>query len=72
MYLPISKAEGQCYSYDTAAIMRGRHCGIATQLAYEEPRAVYMYCYGHTIKSACDHSYIAMKDSMDVMYTKDH
>ena len=47
MHLPISKARGQCY--DGAATMRGTHSGVATRLAQEEPRAVYM----HALNLAC-------------------
>ena len=51
MYLPISKARSQCY--DGAATMRDTHSGVATRLAQEEPRAVYMHCYGHALNLAC-------------------
>ena len=30
--------------------MRGTHSGVATQVAHEEPRPVYMHCYGHAIQ----------------------
>ena len=40
MYLPISKAQVQCY--DGAVTMRDIHSGVA---GYEEPRAVYMHYY---------------------------
>lgn len=51
MHLPISKARGHCYN--GAATMRGTHSGVATQLAQEEPRAVYMRCYSHALNLAC-------------------
>ena len=52
MYLPISKAQGQCY--DGAATMTGTHSGVA---GYEELRAVYMHYYEHAVNLACDDSY---------------
>ena len=32
--------------------MAGSRRGVATQLAIEEPRAVYMHCYGHALSLA--------------------
>ena len=40
--------------YDGTATMRGTHSGIATQLPYKEPGAVYMHCCGHAINLACN------------------
>ena len=48
MYLPITKARA------SGMMVLRLHSGVATQLAYEEPRAVYMHCYGHPVNLACD------------------
>ena len=69
MYLPISKARGQCY--DGAATMRGTHSRVATRLAQEEPRAVYMHCYGHALNLACGDTLKrckVMKDALDITH----
>ena len=49
--LPISNCRGQCY--DGAAVMRGVRSGVATQIAQDEPRALYVHCYGHSLNLAC-------------------
>lgn len=69
MHLPISKARGQCY--DGAATMRDNHPGVATRLAQEEPRAVYMHCYGHALNLACGDTLKrckVMKDALDITH----
>ena len=66
IYLPVNKARGQCY--DGAATMRGTHSGVATQVAHEEPRPVYMHCYGHAINVACGNTLKwckSMDDALD-------
>ncbi len=49
--LSISKLRGQCY--DGASSMCGSKNGVATQIAKEEPRALYTHCYGHSLNLAC-------------------
>ena len=48
--LPMSKYRGQCY--DGASTMRGAKSGVATQLLKDEPRALYLHCYGHALNLA--------------------
>ena len=48
--LKLSNCQGQCY--DGANNMAGSRSGAATQLATEEPRAVYTHCYGHVLNLA--------------------
>ena len=43
----MTKCRGQCY--DGANTMRGPKSGVATQLLRDEPRAVYVHCYGHAL-----------------------
>lgn len=50
MNLSINNCHGQCY--DGAANMCGSRNGVATQIASEEPRAVFVYCYGHVLNLA--------------------
>ena len=48
--LSMTKVRGQCY--DGASNMRGVRNGVATQIQDDEPRAVYMHCYGHSLNLA--------------------
>lgn len=48
--LPVTKVRGQCY--DGASNMSGLKKGVATQLQEDEPRAIYMHCYGHSLNLA--------------------
>ena len=50
MNLSINNCRGQCY--DGAANMCGSRNGVATQIASEEPRAVFIHCYGHALNLA--------------------
>ena len=59
--LPLSKLRGQCY--DGAASMKGARTGVAKQISDEEPRAIYMHCYGHSINLAVND---AIKQSKQV------
>ena len=38
--------------YDGASRMKGAKSGVATQLLKDEPRAVYLHCYGHALNLA--------------------
>ena len=69
MQLPISRARGQCY--DGAAAIKGAHSGVATRLAQEEPRAVYMHCHGHALNLACGNTLKrckVLKDALDITH----
>jgi len=57
--LPISKLRGQCY--DGAATMRGIRSGVTKRILDEEPRAVYIHCYGHSINLGMNDSIKACK-----------
>ena len=48
--LVMTKCGEQCY--DGASTMRGPKSGVATQLLRDEPRAVYVHCYGHALNLA--------------------
>ena len=53
MNLPLSKLRGQCYN--GASNMSRAKSGIAKKIQEEEPRAVYMHCYGHSVhRATCD------------------
>ena len=45
MNLSISKCRGQCHN--GASNTRGSKAGIAKKLLNDEPRAVFIHCYGH-------------------------
>ena len=48
--LPLVKLRLQCY--DGVSCMKGEESSVAQRIREEEPRAVYMYCYGHSINLA--------------------
>ena len=50
MNLSVNNCRGQCY--DGAANMCGSRNGVATQIASEEPCAVYLHYYGHVLNLA--------------------
>ncbi len=45
--LKLSRCRGQCY--DGASNMTGRKNGVKSQILRQEPRALFMHCYGHTL-----------------------
>ena len=48
--LSLSKARGQCY--DGASNMSGKRIGVARNISEEEPRALFIHCYGHSLSLA--------------------
>lgn len=50
MNLNLNQCRGQCY--DGASNMVGPHSSVATQIATQEPHAVYTHCYGHALNLA--------------------
>ena len=53
MNLNLNRCRVQCY--DGAAAMVGAHKSVATQISYEEPRALFTRCYGHALNlAACE------------------
>ena len=49
----LTKIRGQ--NYDGAASMTGKNVGVKTQILKEEPRALFVHCYGHSTNLAvCD------------------
>ena len=48
--LRIADCRGQCY--DGAANMCGAKKGAASQICSEEPRAIFIHCYGHALNLA--------------------
>lgn len=48
--LPLNRCRGQCY--DGASNMSGKHTGVFTQIQKKEPRAMYIYCMGHSLNLA--------------------
>ena len=54
MNLSMSKCRGQCY--DGASNMRGSKTGVAKKLLNDEPRAVFIHCYGHDLNLAAGDS----------------
>ena len=71
MNLSLDKARGQCY--DGAAAMAGCRSGVAKRILDEEPRAIYIHCYGHALDLAisdtvkkCDCLNNALSDTHDI------
>ncbi len=50
MNLNITHCHAQCY--DGAANMCGARNSVATQISREEPRAIFIHCYGHALNLA--------------------
>ena len=69
MNLSINKCRGQCF--DGASVMTGIQNGVATQIANEEKRAIFIHCYGQALNlatgDAVKNSSI-LKDALDIAY----
>ena len=49
----LAKIRGQ--NYDGAASMTGKNAGVKSKILKEEPRALFVHCYGHSTNlAACD------------------
>ena len=67
--LTLENCRGQCY--DGASNMKGHVSGVSTQIVREEPRAIYTYCYGHSLNLACQdtiRSVKVVKDALDTTF----
>ncbi len=67
--LDIHKVRGQCY--DRASSMSGSKKGVAKRIKEEEPRALYLHCFGHALNlAACDSikGCKVLLDSLDAIY----
>ena len=49
--------------------MSGRRSGVATQIALEEPRAIYLHCMGHSLNLAVQDTCRCIKIMSDTFYT---
>ncbi len=69
MNLNITHCRAQCY--DGAANMCGARNGVATQISREEPRAIFIHCYGHALNLAagdCIKKNTILRDTLDVTF----
>lgn len=69
MHLTLQACRGECY--DGAATMKGDRNGVAAQILPEEPRALYIHCYGHALNLACQDMAWEIKqvrDALDVVF----
>ena len=67
--LNISDLRGQCY--DGASTMKGERKGVATQILAENPKAVYVHCFGHSLNLTAQdmvHPNKRFKDCLDDTY----
>ena len=67
--LPFSKVQLQCC--DGASSMSGVWTGVATQIMKEEPKVVFIHCYGYSLNLACSDTIKqckVMHDALDVTY----
>ena len=65
----MNKIRGQCY--DGASAMCGSQGGVATLIQHEEPRAIYIHCYGHALNLACGDAIKkceVMRNALDTSY----
>ena len=67
MNIPLSHCRGQCY--DGASSMSGSKSGVATQIAKEEQRALYLHCFGHALNLAVADSVKKSKVCCDALET---
>ena len=67
MNIPLSHCRGQCY--DGASNMSGSRSGVATQIAKEEERALYLHCFGHALNLAVADSVKKSKVCCDALET---
>lgn len=67
MNIPISDCRGQCY--DGSSNMSGSKSGVATQIAKEEQRALYIHCFGHALNLAVADSIKESKVCCDALET---
>ena len=69
MNLSMSKLHGQCYDGDST--MKGARSGVAKRILDEEPTAVYMHYYGHSINLAASDAVRQtklMRDSLETAH----
>ena len=69
MNLNWKQCRGQCF--DGASNMSGAKKGVVTQIAAEEPRALFLHCYGHSLNLAmCEtiKQCQATRNTMDVTH----
>ena len=69
MNLPIGNCRGQCY--DGASNMCGIRKGVATQIRSEEPRSIFIHCYGHALNLAAGDtvkSNRTLRDTLDTTF----
>ena len=62
-----AKIRGQCY--DGAATMAGSKSGVACCVLFEQPRAVFMPCYGHSLNLACGDTISKCQNSWKMPWT---
>ena len=67
MNVPISNCRGQCY--DGAANMCGIRKGVAAQISSEEPRSIFIHCYGHALNLAAGETIKSNKILRDTLDT---
>ena len=67
MSIPLSHCRGQCY--DGASSMSGSKSGVATQIAKEEPRTLYLHCFGHALNLAVADPVKKSKECCDALET---
>ena len=67
MNVPISNCRGQCY--DGAANMCRIRKGVAAQISSEEPRSIFIHCYGHALNLAAGETIKSNKILRDTLDT---
>ena len=69
LQMPLDKCRGQFY--DGCSTMNGHKNGVAAIIKKDEPRALFMHCYGHALNLAASDAVMQcghMKDSLDTVY----
>ena len=69
MNVAFNHLRGQCYA--GTSLMSVSRSGVVKCVQKEEPRVVYMHCYGYALNVACSDSVKGcqlMKDALDIVY----
>ena len=67
--ISLKKCRGQCY--DGASNMTGRKRGVSRQICEEEPKALFLHCYGHALNLAVSDTVKGcevVKDALDIAF----
>ena len=68
MDIPMDQCTGQCY--DGASAMSGKRNGVSAEILKENPKAIYIHCYGHAVNLAIQDAVKGsrlVRDALDIV-----